>query len=42
MEKVLDKLSINYEMIIAEDGSTDNTKEVLNTLLKIKKNLYQI
>ena len=29
----LDKLSINYEMIIAEDGSTDDTKQVLNSLL---------
>ena len=26
-KNLLDKLSINYEMIIAEDGSTDNTKE---------------
>ena len=33
MENLLDKLSINYEMIIAEDGSTDNTKQVLNNLL---------
>ena len=32
-KNLLDKLSINYEMIIAEDGSTDNTKEVLNDLL---------
>ncbi len=32
-KKTLDKLSINYEMIIAEDGSTDKTKDVLNKLL---------
>ena len=32
-KNLLDKLSINYEMIIAEDGSTDNTKEVLNNLI---------
>ena len=32
-KNLLDKLSINYEMIIAEDGSTDNTKQVLNNLL---------
>ena len=32
-KNILDKLSINYEMIIAEDGSTDNTKEVLNNLI---------
>ena len=32
MEKCTDKLSISYEMIIAEDA-TDKTKEVLNNLL---------
>jgi len=33
-KNVLDKLSINYEMIIAEDGSTDKTREILTKLLK--------
>ncbi len=38
-KNTLDKLSINYEMIIAEDGSTDNTRIVLNKLIKkYKKN----
>lgn len=29
----LDKLQIKYEIILAEDGSTDNTKNILNDLL---------
>lgn len=29
----LDKLQIKYEIILAEDGSTDNTKDILNDLL---------
>ena len=29
----LDKLQIKYEIILAEDGSTDNTKNILNNLL---------
>ena len=29
----LDKLQIKYEIILAEDGSTDNTKRILNDLL---------
>ena len=32
-KNTLDKLSINYEMIIAEDGSTDKTKEILKKIL---------
>ena len=38
-KNTLDKLSINYEMIIAEDGSTDSTRVVLTKLIKkYKKN----
>ena len=33
-KNVLDKLSIKYEMIIAEDGSTDKTKKTLFQLIK--------
>ena len=29
----IDKLQIKYEIILAEDGSTDNTKNILNDLL---------
>ncbi len=39
-KKLLDKLSINYEIIIAEDGSTDKTKEVLIKLLKKYKKKF--
>ena len=40
-KSVLNKLSINYEMIIAEDGSTDKTKEILYKLiLHNKKKIY--
>ena len=31
--KLVDKLQIKYEIILAEDGSTDNTKNILNNLL---------
>jgi len=36
----LDKLQINYEIILAEDGSTDNTKNILNDLLINNKDLF--
>ncbi len=39
-KKTLDKLSINYEIIIAEDGSTDNTRKVLNILSKKYKKKF--
>ena len=38
-KKEIDNLGINYEMILAEDGSTDNTKKILNNLItKDEKN----
>ena len=36
----LDKLQIKYEIILAEDGSTDNTKNILNDLLINNKGLF--
>ena len=36
----LDKLQIKYEIILAEDGSTDNTKNILNDLLINNKDLF--
>ena len=37
----LEKLKINFEIILAEDGSTDNTKKVLmNILLNDKKEIF--
>ena len=29
-KNTLDNLQINYEIILAEDGSTDSTKEILS------------
>ena len=41
MEKEIDNLGINYEMILAEDGSTDNTKKILNNLItKDEKKIF--
>ena len=37
---VLTKLSINFEMIIAEDGSTDKTKEILYKLISKNKKKF--
>ena len=37
-KNTLDKLSINYEMIIAEDGSTDKTKEILKKIDILRHN----
>ncbi|MCM8808114.1 MAG: glycosyltransferase [Candidatus Omnitrophica bacterium] len=37
--KVLNKLKIKYEIIIAEDGSTDNTYQISLSLAKKYKNL---
>tara|TARA_X000000368_G_C22952784_1_gene677399 strand:- start:148 stop:873 length:726 start_codon:yes stop_codon:yes gene_type:complete len=39
-KNLLDKFSINYEIIIAEDGSTDKTREILNKLLKKYKKKF--
>ena len=39
-KSVLNKLSINYEMIIAEDGSTDKTKEILYKLILHNKKKF--
>lgn len=36
----LDKLQIKYEIILAEDGSTDNTKNILNDLLINNRDLF--
>ena len=36
----LDKLQINYEIILAEDGSTDNTKDILKDLLINNRDLF--
>ena len=36
----LDKLQINYEIILAEDGSTDNTKDILIDLLINNRDLF--
>ena len=41
MENELNKLSINYEVIIAEDGSTDGTRKILIKLLKKYKNKFK-
>ena len=34
-KKTLDSLKINYELILAEDGSTDNTKKILQNAIKL-------
>ena len=40
-KKEIDNLGINYEMILAEDGSTDNTKKILNNLItKDEKKIF--
>ena len=39
-KNTLDKLQIKYEIILAEDGSTDNTKKILNDLLISNKDLF--
>ena len=39
-KKTLDSLKINYELILAEDGSTDNTKKILYKLLSNYKNIF--
>lgn len=39
-KKSLDQLSINYEMIIAEDGSTDGTKKILFSLIRKNKKKF--
>ena len=36
----LDKLQIKYEIILAEDGSTDNTKDILKNLLINNEDLF--
>ena len=36
----LNKLQINYEIILAEDGSTDNTKDILKDLLINNRDLF--
>ena len=39
-KNTIDKLQIKYEIILAEDGSTDNTKKILNDLLISNKDLF--
>ena len=39
-KSTLDKLLINYEMIIAEDGSTDKTKQILFKLISENKKKF--
>ena len=39
-KNTLDNLKINYELILAEDGSTDKTKEILNKLLLKYKDVF--
>lgn len=39
-KETLDKLQINYEIILAEDGSTDNTKDILKDLLIDNRDLF--
>ena len=39
-KNTLDKLQIKYEIILAEDGSTDNTKKILNDLLISNRDLF--
>ncbi len=39
-KQVLDNLEIKYEIILAEDGSTDNTKEILFKLLSKFKGIF--
>ena len=36
----LNKIQINYEIILAEDGSTDNTKDILKDLLINNRDLF--
>ena len=39
-KNTLDNLQINYEIILAEDGSTDNTKKILYKILSKYKNIF--
>ena len=39
-KSILDKLSIKYEIILAEDGSTDKTKKILYRILKQNKKIF--
>jgi len=39
-KNTLDNLQINYEIILAEDGSTDNTKQILYKILSKYKNIF--
>ena len=39
-KRLLDKLLINYEIIIAEDGSTDKTRKILEKLIKRYKKKF--
>lgn len=39
-KEMLDSLSINYEIILAEDGSTDNTKKILFKNIENNKDIF--
>ena len=41
-KSVLNKLSINYEMIIAEDGSTDKTSYALDLFCDPKNSIINV
>lgn len=42
LNKILHKLNTNFEIIFVDDRSTDGTVQIIENLIKLKKNIYLI